>query len=349
MFCIYCGSKVRDDAVFCTNCGTRFGDAAAPATPEPAAASIMPDQPPMPEQPPEYTPPQYPPQEYAQPEYAPQQEYTPPPEYALQQEYTPPPEYAPQYAQPEYAPPPEETPQYVPPPEQPPTEIPVQYDAQSASYEYPQPPQYYPSPPQYPPQPGSPAGGRQSKSKLALILGIAGGAVLLIGVIFVLLLTGVFGGGSDKPEADVDPEPLVTVAPNPPETPEPSPTKEPTPTEEPSPTEKPDSTEQPDSTPAPVSDSDFDGLAGRWEFDSGVLIWFFGTSEYIEFEAHGDGTGTVFESADEESGTWHIDEDGNFIIEADWSGTYTFELVLSEDTLTLIDKDGDSRLYKRAG
>ena len=159
--------------------------------------------------------------------------------------------------------------------------------------------------------------------------------MLLIVVVIVLMLTGVFGGSSDKPESDADP--LVTVAPNSPET------------TEPAHTEDPDSAERSKSTPAPKSKSELDGLAGRWEFVSGALVWFFGTSEYIEFEVHGDGTGTVFESEEEESGKWHVDEDGKVIVEAEWSGTYTFEFVLTEDTLTIIDEDGDTSKYKRAG
>ena len=149
------------------------------------------------------------------------------------------------------------------------------------------------------------------------------------------MLIGANDGGPDKPEPGVEPEPLVTVAPNPQKTPEPSPTEE------------PDSAEK--SKPKPAPDTDFDGLAGRWEFDSGVLVLFFGTSDYIEFEVHGDGTGTVFESADGESGKWYVDEDGFFVVEADWSGYYTFKLTLTDDTLTIIDEDGDLRQYKRAG
>jgi len=147
------------------------------------------------------------------------------------------------------------------------------------------------------------------------------------------MLTGVFSGSSDKQEPDAEQEPVVTVAPNTQETPEP--------------TEDPDSAERSKSSPAPKSE--FDGLAGRWELVFGNLVWFFGTSEYIEFEVHGDGTGTVYESAEEESGKWHIDNDGYFIVVGDWSGTYTFEFVLTEDTLTIIDEDGDTTKYKRAG
>jgi len=163
--------------------------------------------------------------------------------------------------------------------------------------------------------------------------------VLLIAVVIILLLTGAFGTGSDKPEPDAEPEPVVTVAPNTPDTPKPQPNED----EDPD-----DSAERSKSTPAPESEFEFEGLAGRWELHSGVLVWFFGTSEYIEFEVHGDGTGIVFESEEEESGKWHIDKDGYFIVEADWSGTYTFEFILTEDTLTIIDEDGDTTKYIRA-
>jgi len=165
------------------------------------------------------------------------------------------------------------------------------------------------------------------------MLGIAGGAVLLIAVVFILLLTGVFGGSTDKPEPDAETEPVVTVAPNTPGTPKPEPTEEPGSAEKSKPTSAPE----------------FAELAGRWEFDSGDLVWFFGTAEYIEFEVHGDGNGTVYESSEEESGKWHIDDDGYFIVVGDWSGTYTFEFKISNDTLTIIDEDGDTIQYIRAG
>ena len=165
----------------------------------------------------------------------------------------------------------------------------------------------------------------------------------MIVVVAVLLLTGVFSGGSDKPEAGAEPEPVITVAPNLAETPKLSPT------EEPDSAERSKSTPAPEQTPAPEPGASLDGLAGRWEFESGVRVWFFGMSDYIEFEVYGDGTGTVFESEEAESGTWFVDDDGYFIIEGDWSGTYTVELILSKDTLTIIDVDGDSIQYKRAG
>jgi len=164
--------------------------------------------------------------------------------------------------------------------------------------------------------------------------------LLAAAVLVVLFVAGVIGGGSDKTE----PEPTVTVTPNPTAAPDEMREPEETPTPAPEPADTP----EPEETPTPEISNNYDDLTGRWELESGVLLFFFGKSEYIDFISFGDGTGSVFESEQEEAGVWHIDEDGSFIVEAEWSGSYEFLLILSGDTLIIIDSDGDSSKYVRA-
>jgi len=68
----------------------------------------------------------------------------------------------------------------------------------------------------------------------------------------------------------------------------------------------------------------------------------------IMFIDNGNGTYGVLESAYEEEGLWHIDENGLLIINAEQSGVHEFKYTISGKTLTLTDRDGDSIRYTRA-
>jgi len=88
-------------------------------------------------------------------------------------------------------------------------------------------------------------------------------------------------------------------------------------------------------------------LDGVWSFSHGDIVFFFGLSDFIMFSYRGDNGGEVFESQWEEWGDWYIGEDGRMFIEAEWTGPHVFQIILSEDTLTIIDVDGDAITYTR--
>jgi len=68
----------------------------------------------------------------------------------------------------------------------------------------------------------------------------------------------------------------------------------------------------------------------------------------IDFSDNGDGTYGVLESAYEEEGLWHIDENGMLVILGESSGLFKFKYSISGNTLTLTDSDGDLIKYTKA-
>jgi len=99
--------------------------------------------------------------------------------------------------------------------------------------------------------------------------------------------------------------------------------------------------------PIPLEPIDAVELDGVWEFSHGEIVLFFGMSEFIMFTYLGNNSGEVFETQWEEWGDWRIGEDGRLFIEAEWTGSYVFSLILDNDTLIIIDIDGEAITYTR--
>jgi len=97
----------------------------------------------------------------------------------------------------------------------------------------------------------------------------------------------------------------------------------------------------------PLEPVDAVELDGVWTFSHGEIVLFFGMSEFIMFTYLGNNSGEVFESQWEEWGDWRIGEDGRLFLEAEWTGSYVFSLILDKDTLTIIDIDGEAITYIR--
>ncbi|MCL2221188.1 MAG: hypothetical protein FWC20_03525 [Oscillospiraceae bacterium] len=103
-------------------------------------------------------------------------------------------------------------------------------------------------------------------------------------------------------------------------------------------------------TPPPIIHTDpIDAvkLDGVWAFSHGDIVFFFGLSNFVMFTYSGDNGGEVFESQWEEWGDWHIGEDGRLFVEGEWTGPHVFYIILNENTLTIIDIDGDGITYTR--
>ena len=94
----------------------------------------------------------------------------------------------------------------------------------------------------------------------------------------------------------------------------------------------------------PIDASELDGV---WGFLHGDIVFFFGLSDFVMFVYHDDDGGEVYESQWSEWGEWHIADDGRLIVEGEWTGTHVFYIILENDTLTIIDIDGDAITYTR--
>ncbi|MCL2109092.1 MAG: hypothetical protein FWH20_07085 [Oscillospiraceae bacterium] len=84
-------------------------------------------------------------------------------------------------------------------------------------------------------------------------------------------------------------------------------------------------------------------LVGRWEFASGVEIWFFMAYDYIEFF----GDGLVFEYGHSGEGQWAV-VDRTRIGVHDGSYIYFFQYEINGDRLTITDEDGDTAVWTKA-
>ena len=90
---------------------------------------------------------------------------------------------------------------------------------------------------------------------------------------------------------------------------------------------------------------DASALVGRWEVLSGTRIYYFALNMHGDIEFFADGT--VMEYAENEPGTFTMGN-GRLSVYAGWDGmTYDFTVELFENTLTIIDRDGDSVIYVR--
>ena len=89
-------------------------------------------------------------------------------------------------------------------------------------------------------------------------------------------------------------------------------------------------------------------LIGRWEFDSGMWIWFFGTSNVIEFFADGK----VTQMDTDNPGDWETVGVGRldiYALNTPNRSMYSFNYILEGDLLTIYDSDGDSATWVREG
>ena len=267
-----------------------------------------------------YKPPPYPPGEQKDPsaqQYQSMQNNQPPPGYPPAQNYQPSSGYP-------------STQGYQPP-------------GYSHNQGYPPPPGYIPGQ-QYTPV-------RQEKNKTGLIIGIVAGmaAVVIAMIVFWVHISNTFYeriayeqflNHTDQITVNRGPGILATPAPAPPS---------PVPFNN-------DSTSLPvrpptQSDPIPGFDPfevySGEQLIGKWEFDTGVWIWYFGVSDNIEFVDHGDGTLVVYASEPSEWNTWFLNNDGYLIIETELGLVYEFQWVIQENNLLLIDSDNDIVQYTR--
>jgi hypothetical protein len=84
-------------------------------------------------------------------------------------------------------------------------------------------------------------------------------------------------------------------------------------------------------------------LYGKWEFSSGVPVYYFSDSELIEFFVDG----TIMEYSYGEGGNWMVRDD-RIIIRGDFGGIHVLTFEISGDRLTMTDRDGDIIVYTRA-
>jgi len=92
-----------------------------------------------------------------------------------------------------------------------------------------------------------------------------------------------------------------------------------------------------------AADTDYGQLTGRWQFQSGDYIYFFGRDSDIEFFPDW----TVFEYGYEEAGEYIMGAGGQFFVIGELGGFHRFEYSVSGDRLTITDRDGDSAVYSR--
>lgn len=100
------------------------------------------------------------------------------------------------------------------------------------------------------------------------------------------------------------------------------------------------------SAPQPGGEIDFE-LLGRWEFVSGVFVWYFASHGDIEFFEDG----RVMEYAFGEPGVFELLGDGQISIVGEWDPDTAFVLsyTISGDTLTITDHDDNSATWRRVG
>jgi len=219
----------------------------------------------------------------------------------------------------------------IPPPGAPPSPgAPISQEAQQP-FTYPQ-QQFHQPPPPHAPMPTA-----RKKSNTGLIIGLSVGGVALIvlAVIIGIVLGGMFGESLNDPWVDSDFGEVFTPVPEPPAVNTPSvilPVPDP----------------QPEVTPLPPEAINHQ-LLGEWTREHGDFIWFFGLAERVVFNDNGDGTFGVSESEFDEIGTWYIDNNGDLIVEGEWTGTWKFNFSIDENSLTLIDSDGDTAHYSKVG
>jgi hypothetical protein len=90
--------------------------------------------------------------------------------------------------------------------------------------------------------------------------------------------------------------------------------------------------------------TDDNELIGRWEFVSGQQIYYFDTDGDIEFYADG----RVMEYSHGEPGRFEVLGNGRMSAIGEWfNELYFFDYTISDNTLTIIDSDGDRGTWRR--
>ena len=85
-------------------------------------------------------------------------------------------------------------------------------------------------------------------------------------------------------------------------------------------------------------------LIGRWEFFSGDMIYFFWTSESIEFKSDE----TVHNYEDDESGKYSATGGEKLRVWDDDGYTYDFSYSIKDNNmLTITDEDDDTAVFRR--
>jgi len=187
---------------------------------------------------------------------------------------------------------------------------------------------------------GIPPSGKK-KTNIGMIIGISIGGFILLCITFVIGLVIGIGVGtgiaSENNFHNPDPPAIASPIPLPDIVPTPQPVDTPPPSSDTTP------------TPPPGAGSDIE-LIARWERIDGDYLWFFGTSEYVEFIDSSDGTFNIILTNEDGRGTGHIIEaTGKLFVTASWGSEYEFDYTVDDELLILIDSDGDSAFYLRAG
>jgi len=83
-------------------------------------------------------------------------------------------------------------------------------------------------------------------------------------------------------------------------------------------------------------------IVGRWEYQSGFWLYFFGDSEIIEFRANG----TAISYDEYLAGTWSISGQQLTIV-YDYGRIEEFMFSIRNNLLTITDSDGDVGIWQR--
>ena len=323
MNCNNCGSELRTDATFCTNCGTKIEqEQQQPA--EPAPELIEPAPEPIESAPAE-------PVQYKQDE--------PEPAEPAPEPIEPAPVEPVQYKQDEPVPaqPKPDLPPVTPAPfvqQQPQIQQqPVQFNQQQQPGQFgqPQPGQFGQQQFQYQQQMTGIPPVPKKKSNTGLIVGLSiGGFILLVIVFFAGLFTGIgIGAGL----ALIEEERLYHYDYNPITTPMPTPQINVVP---------------PVTTPPPTASAD-NNLIARWERESGDYLWFFHLYSVVEFSLDQDGLLEIVLDEGTDWGRGYTESNGNLFIEASWGSEYEFTYSIERGNLIIIDSDGDTAIFTIAG
>ena len=92
-----------------------------------------------------------------------------------------------------------------------------------------------------------------------------------------------------------------------------------------------------------IACSSDDPLVGKWKLVDADVIYYFVSANNIEFFKDGK----VYEDSYEEWGTWTVIGDGRLRVTDSADEIHNFNYVISNNQLTLTDRDGDVNVYRR--
>jgi len=84
-------------------------------------------------------------------------------------------------------------------------------------------------------------------------------------------------------------------------------------------------------------------LVGKWEYEAGSWIYFFGDSGIIEFSANGN----VKAVDEDETGKWTSAEQGRLKVVDSDDYDFEYRYVIVNNKLTITDEDGDAAIFTK--